>query len=151
MIWPNVENDLQNICDSDDEIQPVTDEVENQFDEDPRNDKEKLEHEEVHSEKHFQCQTCKKCFDQITDLKLHERIHTHLISKCKICSKCFPTYSKLKRHEKMHTDERPFKCKSCSKCFRHSDYLKIHESFHKGKNEYQCNTCTKFFKDQSVL
>ena len=51
----------------------------------------------------YECKTCKKRFNQNSDLIKHERIHTGEVPyECQTCKKRFSQSSNLKKHERKH-------------------------------------------------
>ena len=89
---------------------------------------------------------------QMICLKRHQGVY--IVEKpycCDTCKKCFEKISDMKRHVRIHTDEKPFCCKTCKKYFNELNKLRIHERIHTGEKPYCCRTCKKCFSNKSSL
>ncbi|KAI9003122.1 hypothetical protein BC832DRAFT_532326 [Gaertneriomyces semiglobifer] len=76
----------------------------------------------------YMCQTCKRIFTRLYNLKSHIRSHQGLRPyKCKICDASFTRNHDLNRHERTHVDLKPFNCDVCGKSFSRKDALRRHQ------------------------
>ncbi|GJQ78676.1 hypothetical protein Trydic_g2718 [Trypoxylus dichotomus] len=100
----------------------------------------------------YKCDTCKKVFALMHQLKSHQRIHSDEYQyACDICEKRFKYNDNLLLHKRTHTEEKPFKCDICSLMFKQAKYLKAHMQRHVKEKLYVCETCGKSFCDPSAF
>ncbi|XP_059911905.1 uncharacterized protein LOC132460955 isoform X2 [Gadus macrocephalus] len=103
-------------------------------------------------EKPYECNQCKKRFQNKGTLKAHMRIHSRLKPySCDQCVKRFYQSSHLKSHMTTHTGEKPYSCDQCVKRFRQTSDLKIHMRTHTGEKPYGCDQCGGRFRRSSAL
>ncbi|CAL8239079.1 unnamed protein product [Gadus morhua 'NCC'] len=103
-------------------------------------------------EKPYECNQCKKRFQQKGALKTHMRTHSgEKPYRCKQCMRCFGQSSHLKSHMSTHSGEKPYRCNQCVKRFRRSSSLKSHMRIHSGEKPYRCDQCVKRFSQSSTL
>ena len=83
----------------------------------------------------------------------HEKIHFQGKFLCETCSKIFFNEKSLTAHKRTHTDERPFICTYCSKSFTLKSTLNQHEREQHGEETLQlpCTECDKSFKRKKNL
>ncbi|XP_043684909.1 zinc finger protein 658B-like [Vespula pensylvanica] len=105
-------------------------------------------HEKLHTGKDLiQCEICDKRFSQNYNLKVHLQTHKSIkMHKCEYCNKCFTQKGNLVEHLRIHTKIKPFECKLCGKTFSQSSHLKNHEASHVSLRQHQCRLCGKRFK-----
>jgi KRAB domain-containing zinc finger protein len=103
-------------------------------------------------EKPYECNQCKKRFQNKGTLKAHMTTHTgEKPYSCDQCVKRFSQISDLKIHMRTHSGKKPYRCNQCVKCFSHSSTLKEHMRTHSGEKPYRCNQCVKCFSQSSTL
>lgn len=75
------------------------------------------------------CNECKKCFPNLTELKVHlkthKKRHTHPF-ECKLCGNFFKDKYILNKHVKKHTHETPYVCSICGYAFKNKNYINTH-------------------------
>uniref|UniRef100_A0A8C6A5M2 Zinc finger and SCAN domain-containing protein 12 n=1 Tax=Marmota marmota marmota TaxID=9994 RepID=A0A8C6A5M2_MARMA len=103
-------------------------------------------------EKSYECNDCRKTFNQQSCLIEHKRIHTgDRPYKCEECGKTFRGRTVLIRHKIIHTGEKPYKCNECGRAFGQWSALNQHQRLHSGEKHYHCNECGKAFSQKAGL
>ena len=91
---------------------------------------------DAENETQFECELCKTCFKQKSDLVRHKStMHFFTPSlelTCGTCGKVFKRKDKLQQHEQIHTKQDiKIVCEICHKQFKTKDGLKAHRiGFH---------------------
>lgn len=111
---------------------------------------------EIHTKANqFQCTTCNKQFNRMSNLKLHRLIHENKMPcKCQFCGKSFRTMSGVNLHIRTHTGVRPYKCDICNeKAYSYNTDLKRHKRSAHGivDKMFTCNVCDQIFYEPKFL
>lgn len=103
------------------------------------------EHEMIHNNQAFICDTCKETF--VTKSALKEHISTtHVQVKCQFCFKDFDNEFKLNHHRCL------FKCLECSENCYHVDYLMAYrDQYLAREKKFKCIKCDFTYLSRSQL
>ncbi|XP_064645343.1 zinc finger protein 234-like [Lineus longissimus] len=118
----------------------------------------KIQHMRAHEktahpdEKKYECETCKKRFNDRRNFRQHQLIHGKRKQYvCELCGKAYSHIKSLRVHRAIHTEGKKFSCDICGKGFVYKCYLAIHERIHTGLKPYVCQVCGKGFKASGAL
>ncbi len=92
--------------------------------------------------KNHQCQTCKKHFGSVSNLRRHEDTHKSIKNwRCNQCNKSYTHKSTLRIHiENVHEQKR-HECNVCHKLFTMKRALTVHMEIHNSSKIYRCDKC----------
>ena len=62
--------------------------------------------------------------------------------ECDQCKKTFDQAGSLKRHKLAHSGKKSHKCVQCSKSFAHASTLRLHMNIHTGVKLHKCAQCS---------
>jgi len=121
-------------------------------------------HNQTHENlKKFQCDICKKRFNQMSQLKNHSVIHIKNKSiaeipcwakpkNCDICKKTFSDSKSLKKHvQAIHSKLKPYICQVCGHQSARKAMLQLHVRQHTGEKPFECEDCDYRTGDHNSL
>ncbi|KAK2903063.1 hypothetical protein Q8A67_007776 [Cirrhinus molitorella] len=118
------------------------------------------QHQQIHSERPYQCDVCSESFKTETSLVTHRKMHdANRQHQCPICSRTYLTANDLAKHKrKQHAehqsqseDNREYRCDMCYKSFTMFAHLQKHQESHVGQVVYECTECDKAFAFLNLL
>lgn len=100
------------------------------------------------------CETCKKTFKRLSQLKLHMRSVHGVSPKPNMCTQCdrsFSSANALRLHSRIHNEGKNHACEHCSLTFSTMASLTRHMTVHNNKKPYPCSKCSTSFRTQIQL
>jgi len=116
-------------------------------------------HKKERHNNEFECETCRKFFENSKKLSIHRKIHRSkrklVRHHCESCEKSFCSKTSLKNHQIVERHgvmesikAEVFHCEQCPKTFRLSQHLKSHQlNIHIKKKLFPCPKCKTEFSD----